>query len=185
MKKRLLLITGSPGSGKTTVFLKTLQLLKTLGCIVGGMATREVRARGSRVGFEIRDLHSGRKGWLAHVNQRYGPRIGKYQVNLEDLNMIGVDAIASAVKDADLVAIDEIGPMELLSKRFREAVKRTIEGTKPMIATFHWKARDRLIETLRRREDAEIYRVTYENRANLHETIASKAAELLEKATRQ
>jgi nucleoside-triphosphatase len=179
LKKRLLFITGSPGTGKTSVLLKTIEVLKARGCSAGGMVSREVRAGGARVGFEILDLSSGRRGLLAHVNQKHGPRIGKYRVNLEDLDNIGAEAIATAVENADVVAIDEIGPMELHSERFKEAVKKAVESRRLVLGTVHWKERDRLIQEIKAREDAEIYKVTYENRGNLHEIIIEKAAEFL------
>ena len=185
LKKRLLFITGSPGTGKTSDLLKTIETLKARGYSVGGMISREVRTYGARVGFEILDLNSGRRGQLAHVNQKYGPRIGKYRVNLKDLDNIGAEAIATAVENADVVAIDEIGPMELHSERFKEAVKKTVESRRLVIGTVHWKVTDRLIEEIRTRDDAEIYKVTYENRGKLHEIIIENAAEFLAKATKK
>jgi nucleoside-triphosphatase len=185
LKKRLLLITGSPGSGKTTLLLKAIETLKARGHSVGGMISREVRACGTRVGFEVLDLGSGRRGWLAHVNQKQGPRVGRYRVNLEDLNDIGAGAIFKAVDNFDIIAIDEIGPMELYSDRFKEAVKRAVESRKFMIGTVHWKARDKFTEEVKAREDAEICRITYENRGTLHETIVEKAAEFLAKTTEE
>ncbi len=182
MKKRLLFITASPGTGKTSVLLKTIEVLKARGYSVGGMISREVRTCGARVGFEILDLSSGRRGWLAHVNQKHGPRIGKYRVNLEDLDNIGAEAIATAVENADVVAIDEIGPMELHSECFKEAVMKAVESRKLVIGTVHWKARDRLIQEISAREDAEIYKVTYENRGNLHEILVEKAVGFLGQA---
>lgn len=185
MKKRLLFITGSPGTGKTSVLLKIIEVLKAGDYRVGGMVSREVRKCGARVGFEILDLSSSRKGWLAHVNQKYGPRIGKYRVNLEDLDSIGAEAVANAVKNADVVTIDEIGPMELYSERFKEAVKRAVESRKLVIGTIHWKVTDRLIGEVRAREDAEIFKVTYENREDLHRMIIEKAVEFLTKGTKE
>jgi len=182
LKKRLLFVTGSPGSGKTSVLLRTIDALKTRGHSVGGMISREARTCGARVGFEILDLNSGRRGWLSHVNQKHGPRIGKYRVNMEDLDNIGAEAIATAVENAEIVAVDEIGPMELHSECFKEAVKKAVESRKLVLGTVHWKVRDRLIEEIRAREDSEIYKVTYENRGNLHETIVEKAVGFLEQA---
>ena len=181
MKKRLLFITGSPGTGKTSVLLKAIQVLRARGYTIGGMTSREVRTSGARVGFEISDLSSGRIGWLAHANKKSGPRIGKYRVNIEDLDNIGAHALATAVENDEIVAIDEIGPMELLSQCFKEAVKKVVESGKLAIGTVHWKVKDRLIKEIRAREDCEIYEVTYENRGNLHETVVEKAAEFLAK----
>ena len=182
LRKRLLVLTGSPGVGKTTVLLRVVESLKAKGYSVGGMLSREVRSDRTRVGFEILDLGSGSRGWLAHVNRKVGPRVGKYRVNLEDLDNIGANAIVNAAENFDVVAIDEIGPMELFSEDFKEAVKRAVESGKVVVGVVHWKARDRLIEEVKKREDTEVILVTSENRDKLDETIIGKAVEFLEHA---
>jgi nucleoside-triphosphatase len=179
----LLLLTGNPGIGKTTVLLKIVEALRARGCNVGGMVSREVRSCETRVGFEILDLNGSKRGWLAHVNQQTGPRIGRYRVNLEALENLGVGAILKAVDNSDVVAIDEIGPMELLSSKFREAVRMITESEKPVVGVVHWKASDTVISELRKREDAELYLVTHENRGYLHEAIIEKAFEYLRNKT--
>ena len=93
MQKRVLLLTGAPGVGKTTVLIKTVDALKAKGVSVGGMISREAREGNVRVGFEIIDLTNGKHGWLAHINQKSGPQVGKYHVNLADLEKIGAAAI--------------------------------------------------------------------------------------------
>jgi nucleoside-triphosphatase len=178
LKKRVLLLTGNPGIGKTTVLLKVVEALKVKGYSVGGMISREVRSCGTRVGFEILDLKSGRRGWLAHVNQKVGPQVGKYRVNLEDLDSIGAEAILRAVEECDVIAIDEIGPMELFSEKFRLAVGKAFESDKLVVGVVHWKARHKLIDDAKAREDAEVYTVTYENRDKIHETIVEKAVKV-------
>jgi len=179
LQKRVLLLTGSPGIGKTTVLTKTVEALKAQGYSVGGMLSREVREGGARVGFEILDLASGRRGWLAHVNLRSGPRVGRYRVNIPDLEAVGAAAISKAVERCDAVAIDEIGPMELFSDRFKQAAIKALDSSRLVIAVVHGKAQDPLINEARKREDAETFAVTMENRGNLHEAIAEKAAEFL------
>ena len=96
LQKRVLLLTGAPGVGKTTVLIKIVEALKAKGVSVGGMISREAREGNVRVGFEIIDLTNGKHGWLAHVNQKSGPQVGKYHVNIEDLENIGAKAIADA-----------------------------------------------------------------------------------------
>jgi len=179
MLKRVLLLTGNPGVGKTTVLTKAQDALKAEGYTVGGMISREVRESGARAGFEILDLDSGRCGWLAHINQKTGPQLGKYRVNLEDLDSIGAQAILAAVEDCDVIAIDEIGPMELFSARFKDATRKALESRKLVVAVVHWKAPDSLISEARKREDAELITVTYENRETLHEATVEKALKIL------
>lgn len=174
MIKHLLFLTGCPGVGKTTALLRIAEDLKAKGQSVGGMISREVRICGERVGFEILDLNNGRHGWLAHVNQKIGPRIGKYKVNMKDLEDIGVSAIEQAVRSMDVVVIDEIGPMELVSEKFQAAVWEAVESNKLVVGVVHWKARNKLVDKATTREDAEVFTVTVENRIKLSDVIVER-----------
>jgi nucleoside-triphosphatase len=178
--KRLLFLTGNPGVGKTTVLLRIVEAFRANGYGVGGMISREVRSDGVRVGFEIMDLYDHKRGWLAHVSQQKGPQVGRYRVSLDDLDCVGVEAILRAVESQDVVAVDEVGPMELFSERFQDAVKRAVESTKLVVGVVHWKARCRLIDNVKGRADTEVYLVTHENRERLHEAIVAKSIEFLE-----
>ncbi len=109
--KRVLLLTGNPGIGKTTVLTLIAEFLTNRGVKVGGMTSREVRANGVRIGFEIVSFPSLKRGWLAQANRGNGPQVGKYSVNIADLEAIGAESIIQAVKDCNAVVIDEIGPM--------------------------------------------------------------------------
>ncbi|MFW6117691.1 MAG: NTPase, partial [Thermoproteota archaeon] len=162
MEQRMWFITGKPGTGKTTVLSKIIESLRDRGYKVGGMVSREAREEGTRVGFKVKDLGNGKIGWLAHVKYGRGPQVGKYRVNLDDLKKIGADAISTAVDHAGVVAIDEIGPMELYSERFKKAVRKAMNSGKLVVGTVHWRAGDELIEEIKRREDAEMVEVTYE-----------------------
>lgn len=179
LQKRVLLLTGNSGVGKTTVLIKIVDSLKAKGISVGGIISREAREGNARVGFEIIDLTGNRHGWLAHVTQRTGPQVGKYHVNLEDLDNIGAKAVSEAVEKCDVIAIDEIGPMELFSQKFKQAVKQALESRKAVLAVVHAKARDQLINGVKRREDAEIFTVTLANRDSLSEELTRQALEIL------
>lgn len=179
MKKRLLFITGSPGVGKTTLLLKVAEALKAKGYSVGGMISRDVRMSGVRVGFEVTDLSSGNMGWLASVHQKGGPQVGRYRVNIVDLNGIGVKAILEAGEKLDVVIIDEVGPMELFSMKFREAVEKAVESKKLVVSTVHWKMSGELIDSIKKREDGEIHILTNENRDRVLEEIIREALDFL------
>jgi nucleoside-triphosphatase len=170
-----LLLTGAPGVGKTTVLVKTVAALKAKGITVGGMISQEAREGSTRVGFEIVDLTNGKRGWLAHVNQQTGPQVGKYRVNLKDLEEIGTKAITEATEKVDVIAIDEIGPIELYLQKFKQAVKQALESKKLVLAVVHSKAQDPLITQAKEREDAEIFSVTISNRDSLPQLLTSQA----------
>jgi len=177
--KRLFFITGRPSIGKTTVLLRAADALKEKGYRVMGMISREVREGGSRVGFELVDYSTGRRGWLAHVNQPVGPQVSRYRVNLEDLDNIGAESIREAATNAQVIIIDEVGPMELFSQHFKEAVSEALNSQKAVLGTIHFRARDPLIQTIIAREDTEILEVNYENRQSLHNLIIDKAIQFL------
>ncbi len=177
--KRLLFVTGRSGIGKTTVLLNVAEGLKAKGYRVGGMIGKEVRREGRRVGFEIVDFGTGVKGWLAHVEQRVGPQVGKYTVNLETLDSIGANAVLDASKNADVVIIDEIGPMELFSQAFRKAVNEALNSSKLVLAVIHHSARDPIIESIKKRDDVFITTVDLANRNDLHNILIQNALQYL------
>jgi nucleoside-triphosphatase len=100
----------------------------------GGFYTQEIREAGVRKGFEIITL-DGQRGILAHVDIRSTKRVGKYGVDVAMLDALAVGAIEEAVAEQRLVVIDEIGPMEILSDRFRQAVLRALEGPSLVLGT--------------------------------------------------
>lgn len=164
---KIFLLTGPPKVGKTSVFLATIKMIRNDGFVVGGMVTSEILKGGQRIGFSLTDLLSGVVGELASVHRKEGPRLGKYRVNLDDLEHIGAAAINMAIEHCDLVAIDEIGPMELFSDSFRQAVERAIESTKPVLATIHLRARGPLLEKIRRHPSSSLWTVNENIRAVL------------------
>ena len=156
-----------PGVGKSTVVRKVAERIQQDGVRVGGMTSADLRSGSGRVGFEIRDLMTGEAGVLAHVNQTIGPRIGKYHVKSEDLDKFGTEAILSAIKHADLIVIDEVGPMELTSSRFKESVQAALACGKSLLGTVHRNAQDPLVQAIKRDRAVEVIEVTNENRDSL------------------
>lgn len=129
--RQVILLTGEPGCGKTTLIR---QVLADLSLPVGGFYTQEVREGEIRKGFEIVTL-DGRRAILAHINIRGPKRVGKYGVNLAALDGLAVTSLQQAVNSHKIVIIDEIGPMELLSDRFRDAVMRTMQSDATVVGT--------------------------------------------------
>ena len=152
--------------GKSTVIAKVVE---ELDANVSGIQCSEIRSEGKRVGFKIQDLATGRAGVLSHV-ECSGPAVGKYHVNLADLDDIGTNAIKKAA-NCDLMVIDEIGPMELKSRHFVSAVEHVLDLDLEMLVVLHHSSRHSLASRIR--EEFRIITVNEQNRDGLAEIIAS------------
>ena len=130
-------MTGPPRCGKTTVLLKVVSELRRRGLRVGGITTPEVREGGRRVGFRVLDIYTGESGRLAWAGLRSRFRVGRYGVDVEDFERVAVPALERAVRECDVVCVDEIGRMELYSRRFEKALAEVLESGKPFVATLH------------------------------------------------
>ena len=148
---------------------------------VGGCLTREKREGRQRVGFTITDLMSGKEAELASNKTALGPRVGRYRVSVSGLAEVGARALHDAAARADVIVIDEIGPMELTSAEFRRAAEECISSGKPVLAVVHEQMKDPLIEKFREMEGAVITGVTLHNREVLAKTIAEEILALLSK----
>ncbi len=168
-----LLITGKPGCGKTTLCERIVESLKSAGRPVGGMVSKEMREGRARVGFKVIDVATGREGILAHVRGE-GPRLGRYRVNLQDLEEVGVSAIEKAMEEGTFLVIDEIGPMELFSRRFIQAVERAFESDNPILATIHYRSRHPLVEKVKHMMGVELVVLDEGNRDEVLRDIMEK-----------
>jgi len=167
-------VTGEPGVGKTTLIGKVVFELKSLGYVVGGVLTRDVREKGVRVGFEILSLHDNVKGVLASTSFRGGPRLGKYYVNLNDLKNVFAKAITHAIEFSDVIVCDEVGPMELMSPEVRRAVETMLSCDKPVVGSVHKRMKDPIIERISSSPDIRVYEITFENRNLLPKAIVEE-----------
>ena len=125
------LLTGSPGTGKTTIVREAIASSKIKA---GGFYTEEIRSGGVRQGFRIITLDR-QNAILAHIDISSPHRVSKYGVNTENLDRVGVAAIYQAIEESDLIVIDEIGKMEIFSPNFREAVLKAIDSGKKVLGT--------------------------------------------------
>lgn len=170
------LLTGPPGVGKSTVVAAVVLKLKSAGVIVGGCSTAERKAKGARVGFEVLNLTDGTRGVLAAVAGVLGPRVGRYRVNLADLSAVGAAGLTKAAASSELIVIDELGPMELVSPEFRKAVRACIDSGKTILAVVHERLDDDLLLEMKSSARETIV-VTPEGRNDVPEALAKALLE--------
>lgn len=152
------MLTGAPGTGKTTIIR---EVLRDAGTSAGGFYTEEIRRGGVREGFRIVSLE-GTEAVLAHVSIMSKYRVGKYGVDVGAMDTVGVPAIRNAVRSNNTVVIDEIGRMELFSSLFRSAVAEALDSGRKVIGTIML-APNPWADGVKRRPDVEILSVTRSN----------------------
>lgn len=161
----VLLITGTPGIGKTTVIRRVADKIEAKG--LRGFYTEEIREGGERRGFRLVGF-DGTARIIAHVDFPKGHRVGRYGVDVQAL-----DEAAGLLRPdpkARVYLVDEIGKMECLSERFVGAMRDLLSGSTPIIASVGARGGGFIVE-IKRRPGCELWQVTHANRDDLPDRI--------------
>jgi nucleoside-triphosphatase len=159
---RKVLLTGRPGCGKTTLVRRVVQALAQPA---GGFYTEEIRENRERVGFRIVTL-DGKEGVFAHVKFKTQRRLGKYGLDFSPLETIGIEAVCEAIRAGQVTVIDEIGPMEIRSAIFRDAVREALNSQAPLLGTITAR-RFPFADAIKKRRDVTLIEVRTDNREQL------------------
>ena len=165
MNSKNLLVTGPPHCGKSTLIERVVSRIDVPSI---GFFTSEIREKGRRVGFKIVTL-DGREGVLAHEKIKGKSRVGKYGVNLDDLDNIAVPSMIPSGPE-QIVVIDEIGKMECLSLLFRQTLLQTLDSPNRVIGSIALKGGP-FIQQIKARRDVKLIHVTEENRDGLAKSL--------------
>lgn len=155
----ILLLTGVPGIGKTTLVRKVAAQLQQHR--IGGFYTEEIRTKGQRQGFRLVTF-SGEQGIIAHVNFDHRYSVGKYGVDVAAIDRFADTDLAIA-EDIDVYLVDEIGKMECLATRFVSRMEALLRSDKTLIATVGKKGSG-LIETVKHWPGSLLWEITHDNR---------------------
>ena len=168
-----ILLTGTPGCGKTTVIRRLLERLERPAA---GFFTAEIRQEGRggrgeqggrggrRVGFAVESL-DGRRAVMSHVEIGGGRRVGRYGVDVEAFEAVVLPALEPP-DAATLVVVDEVGKMECFSDPFVERVRLLLAGPNPVLGTVP-RAGGGFPAEVRRHGDVRLIEVTHANRESL------------------
>jgi nucleoside-triphosphatase len=163
---RILLLTGDPGVGKTTLMGRLLAALRERR--VGGFTTEEVREGGRRAGFRFVS-HDGTERIMAHVDREGSPRVGSYGVDVKAIDEAARESLAPH-PEVKIYLIDEIGKMECYSEEFVRRMRGLFDSEKTIVATIDRQSSD-FMTAVRSRPDAELWEVTASNRDGMVERV--------------
>ncbi|MCP3960759.1 MAG: AAA family ATPase [bacterium] len=155
----VLLITGRPGVGKTTVIRRVAEALGRER--LGGFYTEEVREHGRRRSFRAVTFD----GWtrsIADVDHPGPERVSRYGVDVAAIDAL-VERSLAAPADAEVFLIDEVGKMECHSAAFVSAMRRLLDSSIPLVITVAERGGG-FIGEVRGLRGAELWTVTRGNR---------------------
>ena len=155
-----ILLTGTPGIGKTTVMVRLAELLADR--VVAGFYTEEIRKSGRRQWFRAVTF-SGQTGMLADIEFKSKSRVGRYGVDVAAFEQLVMPELA---RPADLILIDEIGKMECYSSAFVTTVRELLNASTPLVATVAVSGSGFIAE-VKARPDVQIWKVGHDNRDRL------------------
>ena len=158
----ILLLTGVPGVGKTTLICSIAELLKDRN--IKGFYTEEIRKAGQRQGFRLVTFDE-EEGTIAHVDSNSAHRVSKYGVDVATIDQFS-DRVLRIDASSDLYLVDEIGKMECMSAIFIARVRTLLDADKPLVATIALRGAG-FIDEVKQRSDALLWEVTRDNRDDL------------------
>lgn len=174
--------------GKTTLVRKICAKLNN-DFKLQGFFTDEVRANGQRIGFDAVTTR-GMRCILAReqpTDRVRRPKVGKYSVYVDEFEQLTLPLLKTdANTAAKLLVIDEIGKMELCSKRFAAAIDALLQQQQyPLLATIPSQSRQpiALVERLRGASNARVYHVTKANRDSLVNDVAGEIVKIFSDVT--
>ena len=144
--RMLILWTGPKHSGKTTAALRLVAAARAQGWAVAGCLSPSLYENDRLLGFDIVNLGNARRAPLARRRMVQGQEEG-FQF-LADGWALGAEALdPAAVKNADLIIVDEYGPLELAAQGWRAATERLMTTTEAALLLV---VREGLVEKVRR-----------------------------------
>jgi len=121
----LILWTGAKHSGKTTAAAELVRRLRAEGFCVAGLLAPAVYRADELTGFDVIDLQTGKRIAPANrVIETGGHR--RFEFTEGGLSFGKAALNISASRSADIVIVDEFGPLELSGGGWREEVDRLL-----------------------------------------------------------
>jgi nucleoside-triphosphatase THEP1 len=121
MQNKLVLWTGKKHSGKTTAAAKLARTARAEGFTVVGLLAPSTYHNGRLIGYDILDLRNKTQASLAQCKTN-GSKTERFTFIADGLKL-GKDALRpAATESADIIIVDEFGPLELRGDGWRRDV---------------------------------------------------------------
>ena len=140
----LILWTGEKHGGKTTSAFKLTDIVRKEGFTVAGLLAPSIYQNGRLIGFDAFNLQSGKRVPLARRGTKENNKKEKYLAPqftggftkgqfIEGLSLGHASLSFAATKSADLIIVDEFGPLELKNRGWRKDVELLLASSDAII----------------------------------------------------
>ncbi len=171
MNKKIL-VTGPPRSGKSTLVVKLIEYFSDRKYTIHGFLTPEVRRDGNRIGFDIEDINTRKRGKLARIgnyNTKY--KLGRYCIFIEEFENLISKLEDMVFHKGELLVIDEIGKMELFSRKFQNLINDFFHSDTKIIATIGQKIEHPLKDSLLKIPEVVVFTLSRQNQQEIFQKI--------------
>jgi nucleoside-triphosphatase THEP1 len=128
---RVILWFAARHSGKTTAAFELAKRVGAQGYTVAGLVAPSVHLNGELIGFDALDLRSNKRTHLAVLKTKNND--ARFTFSAAGRRLAGSALNATRAKSADLVIVDEFGPLEMLGKGWRSDVDLLLTSTNALI----------------------------------------------------
>lgn len=142
----MILWAGEKHSGKTTALADLVRIAHEEGFNVAGILAPSLYRDGRLMGFDVLDLRDGTRAPLARRETKAGAKAPFTFVD-EGLRLGTAALSEEATESADLIVVDEFGPLELSGRGWRSGVESLLAGGNPAVLLV---VRRELVDAVRR-----------------------------------
>lgn len=121
----IFILTGPVHSGKTTLLNRVVYELKKQGVKIDGFLSKAVEEKEETLGYDLFDLKKESSiPYIRRKGEKEWQKIGSFFFIPQGLNK--AEEIILRGKDADVLIVDEVGPLELAGKGLWPALKNIL-----------------------------------------------------------
>lgn len=131
-QNRLILWTGPKHSGKTTSAAHLIQMARAEGFIVAGILEPSLYDNGELLGFDVLDIKNQKRTPLARRNKDKSTT-GFFNFIKDGLKFGNTVLSSEAIEFADLVIIDEFGPLELKGEGWHRNIDSLLSSSNAIL----------------------------------------------------
>lgn len=130
--RKLILWTGKKHSGKTTIAARLVKAARDKGFTVAGLLAPALYHDTKLTGFDALDLQTRQRAPLARDNAN-GGATARFDFLAEGLRLGNASLSPASTNSADLVVVDEFGPLEMNCQGWRQAVDLLLQSSEAVI----------------------------------------------------